>query len=105
MFCAIILEGDSLSLNPQRCIEAFELMIDKYPFISNNGGVLYSRLLKMYADSKIAVGRRDYYKDYKATFMNNKSFVNLVWLVFAKFGYADWLYGWLHGRKKKLRGV
>lgn len=96
VLCDYYRDGDSMSLNPQKCLDAFELMMSKYPSIESAGGMLYSRLLKMYADSKVAIGRKDYYSDYKNVFLNNKSFVNFVWLCFSRVGLAPLLYRYLH---------
>ena len=96
VLCDYYREGDSMSLSPEKCLAAYELMLAKYPEIKNKGGVLYSRLTKMYADSKVILNRKDYYQDYRATFQNNKSFVNLIWLIFARFGCANLLYRLLH---------
>ena len=96
VLCDYYREGDSMSLNPQKCISAYELMLKKYPSIKQDGGLLYSRLTKMYADSKVVLGRKDYYLDYKNTFDNNKTFVNLIWLCFARFKCAKTLYKILH---------
>lgn len=96
VLCDYYRDGDSMSLNPQKCLDAFELIIRKYPSIKSDGGLLYSRLLKMYADSKVVMGRKDYYSDYKNVFYNNKSFVNFVWLCFSRVGLAHTLYRYLH---------
>ena len=100
-FCSEILcdyyrDGDSMSLNPEKCLEAYQMILAKYPYVKENGGHLYSRLTKLYADSKVALNRRDYYEDYKITYDNNKTAVNLVWLMAARVGLADLVYKLLH---------
>ena len=100
-FCDTILcdyyrDGDSMSLNHQKCLDAYIYMLNKYPFIQNEGGILYSKLTKMYADSKVVLGFKDYYTDYLNVYNNNKTIVNLVWLVFAKLRSANVLYYILH---------
>lgn len=96
IMCDYYREGDSMSLNPSKCIAAYEMMTTKYPEIKERGGYLYSKLTKMYADSKVALNQRDYYHDYLITFKNNRTIVNLIWLLFARSGHANILYNYLH---------
>lgn len=96
ILCDYYRDGDSMSLNPKKCISAYKLILGKYPAVKQDGGLLYSRLTKMYADSKVVLGRKDYYLDYKNTFDNNKTLVNLIWLFFARLKCAKMLYKILH---------
>ena len=96
ILCDYYREGDSMSLKPDKCISAYELIMKKYPNIAKNKGLLYSRLTKMVADSKVALGRSDYYEDYKNTFLSNKTAVNFVWLAVSRIGQAHLLYNYLH---------
>lgn len=95
VLCDYYREGDSMSLNPQKCIDAYNIIIEKYPYIVKDGGLLYSRLRKMYADSKVAMGKGEYI-DYKETYKNNKSIVNFIWLCFSKLKMEHILYRYLH---------
>lgn len=96
VLCDYFREGDSMSLNPAKCVAAFDKMMDKYPFIKEDGGILYSRLLKMYADSQIQMKKSVPVAVYKNIFKNNKSIVNLIWLFFASINSAEALYQYLH---------
>ena len=96
ILCDYYREGDSMSLKPDKCLSAYELIMKKYPNIAKNKGLLYSRLTKMVADSKVALGRSDYYEDYKNTFLSNKTAVNFVWLAVSRIGQAHLLYNYLH---------
>lgn len=81
-------QPDSISRNPDKCIRAFELMMQKHPEIRQERSELYYYLLKLCARSKAELDRKDCTEDFRILYEKRKDVRSLVWYLAARTGMA-----------------